>query len=46
MNDIIGTFSLEHVTNTYTVDSNNAITTHSNWKGSAEGYGAVWLIEF
>ena len=36
MSEIIGTFSLEHVSNTYTVDENNAITNHTNWKGSAE----------
>jgi hypothetical protein len=38
--------ALEHVgtfnTFLYTVDENNAITNHTNWKGSAEGYGAVF----
>ena len=42
MSEVIGTFSLEHVTNTYTADENNAITNHTNWKGSAEGYGSVF----
>jgi hypothetical protein len=42
MSDVIGTFSLEHVSNTYTVDENNAITNHTNWKGRREGYGSVF----
>jgi len=42
MSQEIGTFSLEHVSNTYTVDENNAITNHTNWKGTAEGYGSVF----
>ena len=35
MGEIIGTFVLEHVTNTYTVDENDMITNHTNWKGTA-----------
>jgi len=42
MSEVIGEFSLEHVTNTYTVDETNSITNHTNWKGTAEGYGAVF----
>jgi len=42
MSEPIGTFSLEHVTNTYTVGPNNEITNHTNWKGTAEGYGSVF----
>jgi hypothetical protein len=42
MSEIIGTFSLEHVSNTYTVEEGNLITNHTNWKGTAEGYGSVF----
>jgi len=42
MSEVIGEFSLEHVTNTYTVDETNSITNHTNWKGTAEGYGTVF----
>lgn len=42
MSDEIGTFELEHVTNTYTTSEGNMVTNHTNWKGTAEGYGAVF----
>ena len=42
MSEVIGTFELEHVSNTYTVDAENNVTNHTNWKGSADGYGSIW----
>jgi hypothetical protein len=42
MSEIIGKFDLEHVCNTYTTDANNEITNHSNWRGTAAGYGTVF----
>ena len=42
MSEVIGTFDLEHVCNTYTTDAENNITNHTNWKGSADGYGSIW----
>jgi hypothetical protein len=42
MSEAIGTFALEHISNTYTTDPNNEITNHTNWKGTAEGYGTVF----
>jgi hypothetical protein len=42
MSEAIGTFDLEHISNTYTTDPNNEITNHTNWKGTAEGYGTVF----
>ena len=42
MSEVLGTFELEHVCNTYTTDSENNITNHTNWRGSADGYGSIW----
>ena len=42
MSEQIGTFELDHVCNTYTAGPNNEITTHTNWQGTAEGYGKVF----
>jgi hypothetical protein len=42
MSEVIGTFELEHVTNTYTTAEDNMVTNHTNWKGTAEGYGSVF----
>ena len=42
MSEIIGTFELDHICNTFTTDENNMITNHTNWRGTAEGFGAVF----
>jgi hypothetical protein len=42
MSEVLGTFDLDHVCNTYTTDQNNYITNHSNWSGVAEGYGKIF----
>ena len=42
MTEAIGTFELEHICNTYTADEKNEITNHTNWRGTAEGYGTVF----
>ena len=42
MSEQIGTFELDHVCNTYTTGPNNEITNHTNWRGTAEGYGTVF----
>ena len=42
MSEIVGTFELEHICNTYTTDPNNEVTNHTNWRGTAEGYGTVY----
>ena len=38
MAEEIGKFSLEHVSTTYTEDAEGNISTHTNWRGEAEGY--------
>ena len=42
MSEKIGTFELDHICNTYTAGPNNEITNHTNWRGTAEGYGTVF----
>ena len=42
MSEIIGTFELEHVSNTYTADDDGNVTNHSNWRGTAENYGSIF----
>ncbi|MBM87380.1 MAG: hypothetical protein CMQ41_03300 [Gammaproteobacteria bacterium] len=42
MSEAIGTFELEHVSNTYSVNDQNEVTNQNNWRGSAEGYGTVY----
>ena len=42
MAEEIGKFSLEHVSTTYTEDAEGNISTHTNWRGEAEGYGVVY----
>ena len=34
MSEIIGTFELDHICNTFTTDENNMITNHTNWRGT------------
>jgi hypothetical protein len=41
MSEIIGTFELDHICNTFTTDENNMITNHTNWRGTAEGFGRL-----
>ena len=42
MSEIIGTFELDHICNTFTTDENNMITNHTNWRGTAEGFGELY----
>ena len=42
MAEEIGKFSLEHVSTSYAEDADGNISTYTNWRGKAEGYGVVY----
>ena len=42
MAEELGKFSLEHVSNVYLEDPDGNISNHTNWRGTADGYGVIY----
>ena len=42
MAEELGKFSVEHVSNIYLEDPDGNISNHTNWRGTADGYGVIY----
>ena len=42
MAEELGKFSVEHVSNIYMEDADGNISNHTNWRGTADGYGVIY----
>ena len=42
MAEELGKFSLEHVSHVYLEDADGNISNHTNWRGTADGYGVIY----